>query len=76
MAQLRRQWQRDRAPLEKHWFAAASYNRGTGNILRDQAECGDARLWPAVAVCTARHTPETPAYVARIERYWLLMEGR
>jgi soluble lytic murein transglycosylase-like protein len=74
MAQLRGQWARGRLPLDKHWLAAASYNRGTGNIIRDQAECGDALLWAAISVCTARHTPETPAYVRRINDYWQLME--
>lgn len=74
MQTLRSVWKRNRLPLEQHWLASAAYNRGTGNILHDQAECNEARLWPDIAVCTARHTAETPAYVKRIERNWQLME--
>jgi soluble lytic murein transglycosylase-like protein len=77
MADLRRQWSgRERSPIEAHWPAVGSYNRGLGNILSDQRECKDARLWPDIAVCTARHTTETTDYVTRIQRYWQLMESK
>ena len=32
MADLRGQWGRGRAPLEKHWLAAAAYNAGPGAV--------------------------------------------
>lgn len=66
--QLRHTWSHNRAPIEAHWLGTASYNRGTGNILKDQAECAPAPLWKDVEPCTAKHTPETPAYVKRIRQ--------
>lgn len=76
MSQLRYTWRRDRAWLDKHWLAVASYNRGTGNILSDQRRCGDARQWDEIAPCTAKVTRETVDYVKRIRDYWSRMELR
>lgn len=73
-AHLRHDWRRNRTPIEAHWLAVASYNRGEGWIIKDQAECDDAHLWSEIAPCTARHTPETPAYVNRIKTYWKELE--
>lgn len=79
MAQLRRTWRRDRAALDRNDLAAASYNAGTGNILKAQALCGDARMWGAVQECLAlvtgaRNAHETRTYVMRIRHWWKLME--
>lgn len=79
MAKLRRTWRRDRAILERNELAQASYNAGTGNILRAQAYCGGARLWPAVRACLplvtgAQNAHETVTYVERIQRWWREME--
>lgn len=77
MADLRKQWSgRGRVPLEAHWPAVASYNRGIGNIIADQRACNDGRLWSDIEPCTARATPETPAYVRRITDYWLKLESK
>lgn len=79
MAKLRRTWRRDRAPLDRNDLAAASYNAGTGNILKAQRLCGDARMWGAVQECLhlvtgARNAHETRTYVIRIHRWWKMME--
>lgn len=81
MADLRRQWQRDRPMLERHWLGAASYNAGLGNILKAQQACNDARLWATIRPCLhqitgARNARETTVYVERINRYWRLMEAQ
>lgn len=73
-AQLRHTWRRGRDAIEANRFGQASYNRGTGNILRDQKECGGSLVWADVAPCTAKHTMETVNYVTRIERIWREME--
>lgn len=70
MRKLRAQWKTHRPVLEKHWLSTAAYNRGTGNILKDQKECGDALLWNQIRECTALHTMETVNYVARIQKTW------
>ncbi len=55
MARLRETWQaQERAPLDKHDLALASYNAGTGSILKAQKSCGDAVLWPDIAPCLSR----------------------
>lgn len=69
MAKLRKQW-KNRPVLESHWLGAASYNRGTGWIIKDQAECNGALLWKDIEPCTLKHTTETPSYVKRIKKLW------
>ena len=79
MATLRRVWKRDRDPLQKHELAQASYNAGTGNILKAQKVCHDAKLWPDISPCLVSVTGkqfshETITYVSRIRNYWQQME--
>jgi len=78
MAKLRHTWRRDRAVLEKHDLALASYNAGTGNILAAQAACNNAHLWAGMAPClpqvTGRHARETTDYVTRVHHWHRLME--
>lgn len=79
MAKLRHTWRRNRSALERNELAQASYNAGTGNILKAQAFCGGAHLWAGVQACLPRvtgtaHAHETQTYVARIERWWREME--
>lgn len=79
MAQLRRTWRRDRAALEQQRLAQASYNAGTGNILKAQRICGDARMWAAIGACLhlvtgEKNAGETLTYVERIARWWKQME--
>lgn len=79
MAKLRQTWKRDRGPFERNVLAQAAYNAGTGNILKAQRLCGDARLWPGIAPCMPKVTGEknaheTQTYVQRIDRWWKQME--
>jgi soluble lytic murein transglycosylase-like protein len=57
MRQLRDVWSgRGRSALERQRLALPSYNAGTGNILKAQALCHDARDWAAIAPCLAAVT--------------------
>lgn len=77
MAKLRRFWKAKRPEFHRHSLAMASYNAGTGNILKAQRICGDARMYNEIVVClpkvTGRHSEETITYVNRIWRYWRRM---
>lgn len=73
-AQLRHQWRNNRPTIEAHWLAVSSFNRGVGNILKDQRECEGALLWDQIKVCTAKHTMETLQYVDRIRSGWKSLE--
>lgn len=79
MAQLRLTWRRDRTSAQRNPLAQASYNAGTGSILKAQARCNDARMWPEIAPCLeavtgAKFSHETRTYVERIDRWWRQME--
>lgn len=79
MAKLRRTWKVERTALQRNTLAQASYNAGTGNILKAQRLCNDARLWPDIAPCLPhvtgeRNAHETTTYTARIDRWWREME--
>lgn len=79
MAKLRRVWKAQRPIYDRHDLALASYNAGTGNILRAQTLCGGARLWAGIAPCLGRVTGpknahETQTYVERIAE-WRAMMG-
>lgn len=77
MASLRRTWSAERTEADRRELAQASYNAGTGNILRAQRACAGARYWPEISTClpavTGQHAAETITYVQRIRRwYWML----
>lgn len=79
MAKLRRVWKLDRTALQRHTLAQASYNAGTGSVLKAQARCNDARQWPEISPCMRLVTGDTYAretltYVARIDQWWHMME--
>jgi soluble lytic murein transglycosylase-like protein len=79
-ADLRRQWSRNRPPMEAHRLALASYNAGTGHILKAQRACGGAARWSEISPClpqiTGEHARETQGYVSRIKHWRALMEER
>lgn len=79
-ADLRRTWSRNRPAIEAHRLALASYNAGTGHILKAQKACGDARLWAEISPClpqiTGQHARETLGYVDRTLHWRQLMEPR
>ena len=72
MRQLRSTWDRyNRSECEIHNLALASYNAGTGNILKAQKESGGEKYWrdinPHLYKVTGHHHRETIGYV---ERFW------
>jgi len=73
MARLRITWRKNRSGLEQNRLAQAAYNSGTGNILRAQSICNNARLWIDISPCLSRVTGqsanETLTYVQRIEQW-------
>lgn len=79
MAKLRRTWKADRTALQRQELAQASYNAGTGSILKAQTRCGGAPMWPQIAPCLEQVTGpefsrETRTYVDRIGVWWKQME--
>lgn len=79
MRQLRRTWTTNRPTIERNKLAQASYNAGTGNILKAQRFCGNALLWGSIVECLPmvtgdKNAAETRGYVQRIARYWAVME--
>lgn len=79
MAKLSRAWSAPRPALDRHRLAQASYNAGTGNLLKAQARCGGPPLYADIVAClpavTGEHSRETLTYVERIARYWALLEA-
>jgi soluble lytic murein transglycosylase-like protein len=81
-ARMARIWSgRNRALGEAYDLGLASYNAGAGTILRAQALCADARLWPEVAPCLVSvsgpaNARQTLDYVRRIARWHAMMEPR
>lgn len=70
--------------IERLRFTFASYNAGTGNIVKAQKLAGQSQLptdrWEYVArmlqMVTGRHAAETIHYVERIERIYKHLTGR
>ena len=81
MRSLRKSWSgRERPVMAQHSLAMASYNGGIGSIITAQKHCDDALLWESIAPCLEQSTgkknaKETVDYVARIYRYFNLMEA-
>lgn len=74
MSQLRDVWdRRSRNNVQVHSLALASYNAGTGNILKAQEKSSGKRLWceiqPHLVEVTGRHSKETTHYVEVIWNY-------
>ncbi len=66
----RRAWNPEkRTPKDRNDLGLCSYNRGFGNCIKDQRECGDGVLWSQIAPCTALHTLETINYINKINEY-------
>lgn len=80
-ARMARIWSgRDRAEREAYALGLASYNAGAGTILRAQALCDDARLWPEIAPCLVSvsgkaNAKQTIDYVRLIKRWRAAMEA-
>lgn len=80
MRRMRAVWTSDRSEDDRRALAQASYNAGSGNILRAQRVCiaetrASCRTWAEVSQylhrVTGRHHAETLTYVQRIRRWYL-----
>lgn len=76
MMRLRRAWRDELKDLERHKFAAASYNAGLGNVRKAHDLCVVGKtIWLYVADCLAQVTGpanarETTRYIAKILGTW------
>lgn len=74
MAKLRRSWKAERPEWDRHSLALASYNAGTGNILRAQRLCKMPALYAEIMQClprvTGRYAAETQHYAPAIWRHY------
>jgi len=80
MKQLRSTWTRyGRNMCEIHNLALASYNAGTGSILKAQRESGGEKYWrniqPYLKNVTGHHAEETTNYVLRFWRITKQLSG-
>lgn len=80
MARLRGQWKRGRTPDQRQPLAQASYNAGTGTIIRAQKLCDGAADWGGISPCLMKvsgpaHARETTTYVARIEQWRRMIDA-
>lgn len=73
MARQRAIFKSPRPDFERHNLAMASYNAGTGNIIRAQKLAGNPTEWQPVAdklhLVTGRHSKETIDYVTKIRAF-------
>jgi soluble lytic murein transglycosylase-like protein len=73
MANLRRTWSSPRPAMDRHKLAEASYNAGTGNLVKAQKMCGGKALYSDIAPClpmvTGPSAQETLTYVTRIDQW-------
>lgn len=77
MRKMRGQWKTPRPQEERQRIAQASYNSGTGNILKAQRLCNDALLWADISPCLPQVTgpanaKQTTDYV-RMIAHWRTM---
>lgn len=80
MAQLRHAWRSPRPEDDRQRLAQASYNAGTGSLIRAQARCGNPALYAEIVACLPditgpQFSHETLTYVVRIHELWTQMEG-
>jgi soluble lytic murein transglycosylase-like protein len=78
-SRMARIWWRNRDAAEAYALGLASYNAGAGTILKAQALCNGARLWPAIAPCLPQvsgpaNARQTSDYVRNIARWRSMME--
>lgn len=80
MSKLRNVWRARRPIHDKESLSIASYNAGTGNILKAQKRCDNRSLWSEISPCLKdvtgnNNSKETLTYVDRIWKYYKLLGG-
>lgn len=78
MVGLRRSWRAPRPVDDRQRLAQASYNAGTGSIVKAQAMCANAVLWVDIAPCLPSVTgvvfaKQTTDYVTMIAKWREMM---
>lgn len=81
MAKLRQAWRSPRPEDDRQWLAQASYNAGTGSLIKAQQRCGGAPGYAEIVACLpavtgAQFSHETTTYVERIAQWWRIMEAK
>ncbi len=75
MNKLFKTWDLGRVEAERLKLALASYNAGTGNILKAQKQSGDKKFWDEIKLSlssvTRENSKETIGYVDNIFKYAL-----
>lgn len=78
MNKLFKQWSWKRTDASRMQLALASYNAGTGNILKAQKESGGKRHWLEIKGflkrVTGHNSKETIKYISNITSYALIVE--
>ena len=73
MNKLFKTWDLGRVEAERLKLALASYNAGTGNILKAQKQSGDKKFWDEIKLSlssvTGENSKETIGYVDNIFKY-------
>lgn len=73
MNKLFKTWDLGRVESERLKLALASYNAGTGNILKAQKQSGDKKFWDEIKLSlssvTGENSKETIGYVDNIFKY-------
>lgn len=80
MAQLRHTWRSPRPEVDRQHLAQASYNAGTGSILKAQVRCGGSALYEEIMACLPAVTGsdfsrQTIGYAVSIDRWWQILEA-
>ena len=74
MARMRNTFKAPRPDFERHNLAIASYNAGSGNIIKAQRLAGNPAEWQPVAdklhLVTGKHAKETRDYVKKIRSFY------
>ena len=75
MNRMIRVWYWDRPEIDRYMLALASYNAGSGNIIKAQRASGNERGYSQIIQhlpqVTGKHANETINYVRRIMQYYL-----
>lgn len=79
MARLTKAWSSPRPAEDRQKLARASYNAGTGNLLKAQNLCLGRALYDDIVKClpavTGEHSRETIGYVRNIDKWRVMMEA-
>lgn len=74
MGKLNKTWSAPRPAIDRWMLAAASYNAGSGHLIKAQRLCGGPNAYADIIKClprvTGHHSKETIGYVKNIMTRW------